>query len=755
MHQRNQILTPNESGELLGYICDQPQIRADFGVDIAELLGDPPPDSELGNAAPDGPQNGVKYLAAQENSQELYSVECEDLLAPSNSALDIPLAVSRFADVKAQHVNREIITLRKLGELICETHAGKKSDLPLLKLATFGENQTGSGSLRHDSNLSTISGIEGDYDDGLITPEAAAEMLRAANIAGLIYTTLSHTPDAPRWRVLCPISSDTSPTERNDLCARANGVLGGILAPESFTRSQAYYYGSTSDLAVEIYQVEGRSIDHADELPRLGKTQKIEQLDLSDLLGETRNPETDPTGLADCDWWEPEPDWARIKSALSTIKDASGRTTWFEIGAALHHGSSASEDGFKLWCRWSKRCPEKYDVRDQRRTWESFGQRAGDLIKIGTLYHHAKMVGWSGEFEKVSKTSCLSFLSPSECEAAPSRGYLIKGLFAPRDVGCIFGAPGAGKSLIAPFLGYMVAKGTEAFGMRTKQGGVFYVAAEDAHGMRGRVKALKMAHSDAPAFQLVEGVSDLLIEGSPDLAALKSAVQEQHPALIFVDTMAMAFPGLEENSAEGMGRVVAALRSLTEWGAAMVLIHHDTKAEGSTPRGHSLLNGALDVALHVKKDGEGIIRGKLTKNRNGTCDRDIAFRIATEDGGTDDDGDMITLPRCSEISGGDDLMPRLTRSEAGALDVLETQLRTKQSLGSDKIELNPSTIPIDDWRAACWGDNRVYSGDKRNSFNVAFKRACEGLSDKGVIQIVTENEQSKKCAKLCVIRDLQ
>ena len=47
------------------------------------------------------------------------------------------------------------------------------------------------------------------------------------------------------------------------------------------------------------------------------------------------------------------------------------------------------------------------------------------------------------------------------------------------------GAPGAAKSLLGPHLGYAVAQGREAFGMRTRQGGVLYVAAEDARGMRG------------------------------------------------------------------------------------------------------------------------------------------------------------------------------------------------------------------------------------------------------------------------------
>jgi KaiC/GvpD/RAD55 family RecA-like ATPase len=281
------------------------------------------------------------------------------------------------------------------------------------------------------------------------------------------------------------------------------------------------------------------------------------------------------------------------------------------------------------------------------------------------------------------------------------------------DVGCIFGAPGAGKSLLAPFLGYMVASGNEAFGMRTKAGPVFYVAAEDPHGMRGRVKALKLAHGDAPGFTLVEGVSDLLRAESADLVALEAAVKERSPALIIVDTLATAFPGLEENSAEAMGRVVAVARRLAEGGAAVVLIHHDTKAEGATPRGHSLLNGALDVALHVKRDSEsGIIRGTLTKNRNGQCDRDIAFNIATEDGGTDEDGDKISLPRCNPITAPrGQREKRLSPSALAALAVLS-------KLGT------PSE---DEWRQACIDGRTVSASEEVKSRQTAFRRAVADL----------------------------
>ncbi len=70
---------------------------------------------------------------------------------------------------------------------------------------------------------------------------------------------------------------------------------------------------------------------------------------------------------------------------------------------------------------------------------------------------------------------------------------------------------------------------------------------------------------------------------------------------------------------------MAYVRRLAATGGAVILIHHDTKAATGTPRGHSTLNGALNMALQLTKGEDGIIRGKLSKNRNGPCDLVIAF----------------------------------------------------------------------------------------------------------------------------------
>ncbi|WP_140986838.1 AAA family ATPase [Asticcacaulis tiandongensis] len=427
-----------------------------------------------------------------------------------------------------------------------------------------------------------------------------------------------------------------------------------------------------------------------------------------------------------------EPDHARIKTALTFI-GSDDHDDWIRVGMALHHEYRGKESGREFWHEWS-RGSDKYDPRDLNRRWKSFGDKAHS-VTIASLYDLAKAGGWNKK--AALPPSRLSFLSPDDCDNAPSRGYLIKGLIAPRDVGCIFGAPGAGKSLISPWLGYAVAQGREAFGMRTKAGEVFYVAAEDEHGMRGRVKALKAEHGNAEAFTLVGGVSDLLSPDSPDLKALKEAVEARKPALIFIDTLAMAFPGLEENSAEAMGRVVKAARDLTAWGAAVILIHHDTKAEGSTPRGHSLLNGALDMALHVQpRDESGVIRGKLTKNRNGSCDRDIAFSIGTVDMGVDEDGDTLTTAICRPLSGAAAVKgPKLSPSERAALDVLRDL---------ENIDLNRCSVPEREWREACISGHLVSGAENPDSRRRTFDRACRTLAGHGLVVFNGDNVNTKK-----------
>src|SRR6516162_4012942 len=109
--------------------------------------------------------------------------------------------VSLFDDVFAKSCQGEDMSLDEFTELIRNTSAPKKAELPIAKFARFGTIRSGAGSLRHDTNILSVSGAEGDYDGGEMPLDEAIARLEAAGFAFVIHTTPSHHPQRPRWRV--------------------------------------------------------------------------------------------------------------------------------------------------------------------------------------------------------------------------------------------------------------------------------------------------------------------------------------------------------------------------------------------------------------------------------------------------------------------------------------------------------------------------------------------------------------------------
>ena len=175
-----------------------------------------------------------------------------------------------------------------------------KETQPLISLCSYGERRTEKGSYRTADNVVMCYGIEGDYDGEKVSIESARVLLEDAGVRAVLYTSWSSTPGKPRWRVLCPLSKAHSPAERERLVARVNGVLGGILAGESFTLSQSYFYGRHPTniftcLATFDDPTDGQCIDLLDELDAMavGKPgaeskpgKPTEKRPVDDMLGE-------------------------------------------------------------------------------------------------------------------------------------------------------------------------------------------------------------------------------------------------------------------------------------------------------------------------------------------------------------------------------------------------------------------------------------------------------------------------------------
>lgn len=142
-----------------------------------------------------------------------------------------------------------------------------KTDCPLISMAEYGDQiDAAHKCLRYAENVQRVYGVELDYDGEEVPIEAAADLLQAANLRAILYTSPSHTTARPRWRALLPLCEPAIPEKRAEYVGRANRALGGIASRESFTLSQSFYIGRVRGAAYEVRETSGRTIDNASDI---------------------------------------------------------------------------------------------------------------------------------------------------------------------------------------------------------------------------------------------------------------------------------------------------------------------------------------------------------------------------------------------------------------------------------------------------------------------------------------------------------
>ena len=174
-----------------------------------------------------------------------------------------------------------------------------------------------------------------------------------------------------------------------------------------------------------------------------------------------------------------------------------------------------------------------------------------------------------------------------------------------------------------------------------------------------------------------------------------------------------------------MSRVVERAKYLADkTGAAIILVHHNTKSDGTTPRGHGVLLGAVDIALQVRQSNPGIIKVELTKIKNGSKETTFSFQIHIESIGVNFDGNTITVAVCEEPD--IDSRPRSSCSKA--------ELSTLQIL--DELQQS-GPVRESDWLSACATGNRVSEAAQPASRLRGARRNIQSLMDKGLVVVTT------------------
>jgi hypothetical protein len=202
-------------------------------------------------------------------------------------------------------------------------------------------------------------------------------------------------------------------------------------------------------------------------------------------------------------------------------------------------------------------------------------------------------------------------LARSALHNLPDPQPLIENILDQGTVALLYGRWGTGKSFIALDWAASVATGRPWQDRPTQPRRALYVAAEGAHGLKGRVHAWETGWQTP----IKDGTLDILptpvnLTRPIEVGNLLALVDWGGYAFVVVDTLARCMVGADENSAKDCGEVLDALhriRERTPNGRGCVLGVHHTGKDGKTFRGSSTFEAGADTVYHINLDGAEII----------------------------------------------------------------------------------------------------------------------------------------------------
>src|SRR5262249_40585497 len=136
---------------------------------------------------------------------------------------------------------------------------------------------------------------------------------------------------------------------------------------------------------------------------------------------------------------------------------------------------------------------------------------------------------------------------------------------------------------------------------------------------------------------------------------------------------------------------------------AVVIVHH-CGHEGTRPRGHSSLMGALDVQIGVVRDTVKNIVATVEHMKDGQEGDQITSRLEVVEVGTDTDGDVITSCIIAPVEGTTPTrkaaVSRLTKGAKIALEALHYAIGECGEVppASNHIPGKEKTVSVDQWR---------------------------------------------------------
>jgi hypothetical protein len=191
--------------------------------------------------------------------------------------------------------------------------------------------------------------------------------------------------------------------------------------------------------------------------------------------------------------------------------------------------------------------------------------------------------------------------------------FLVDQMISRKSMTLWTGPDGTAKTFILQKLAISVASGQSFLGRRCQQAPVLILDYENpSHAVKDRLQLM------------TDGmITDLKIWGTwleqqpPQIGSdVLFEIARQEKPLIIVDPFRNSHSS-DENSSTEMSMVMQMLRASVREGAAVIIVHHPAKTEGSSGRGSSAIKASCDAAFLQEMSETGLITLSCIKNRFG------------------------------------------------------------------------------------------------------------------------------------------
>ncbi len=305
-----------------------------------------------------------------------------------------------------------------------------------------------------------------------------------------------------------------------------------------------------------------------------------------------------------------------------------------------------------------------------------------------------------------------------ELELAPPPKFLIGDYILENSLACVFAPPASYKSFIVLDWALSIAHGVDWHGRPTRRAPVVYCAMEGQTGLINRALAWhhdKQLSSRGVKFGAVTSSMMMADNGQQDTAALIEAIDgamDEPPALVVIDTLARVMDG-DENTQTSMSAFVRHCDQIREhFGCTVLIVHHTGKAGGSA-RGSSVLQGAVDTELELKREagGQNVVKMIVTKQKDIEEVEPMylqAREVSFVSHGLAPERTSLVLDIIEQPDGSESRKP-ISKLQRTAMDILQRMLSDPNMVEYD--DDGSSGVPRDVWQHAVDAEMGEERGD--------------------------------------------